>query len=84
MLSRFLLANSPNQKSSFPGGMYIEMQAIESNDWESFLKHDFVLIPWGLVFRIVPQQDGQDLYYYMPQHTYNWCNGTEQMYVTPH
>ena len=63
LISRFLNANIDNEKD-FPGGLYIEMQAIQNEkDWGSYLKDDFVLLPWGLVFRVLPlsKTNEQDL-----------------------
>jgi hypothetical protein len=60
LISRFLNANIQNH-DALPGGLYIEMQAIDSDDWGTYLKDEFVLLPWGLVFRVLPKNDAKDL-----------------------
>jgi len=54
-LTNFLKANI--ESSAYDGGMYIEMQAILNTDIRTggLLYDEFTLIPWGLLFRVLPK-----------------------------
>ena len=54
LIIRFLRENL--RSGSFPGGVYLEMQAVNEADigYEGRYQDEFSLIPWGLTYRVFP------------------------------
>lgn len=59
LITRFLKSNFIS--GSFPGGIYLEMQAVNEADigYEGRYQDEFTLVPWGLTYRVFPLIENQ-------------------------